>query len=756
MYGNRAEALAPEVGDSFRFSTLAFVGAFAVLASDPVSAQTDPAKEKPDSVLPEVNVRDTRESFETPSTSTATRTDTPLRDIPQFINTVPQSLIRSQGAKTLSDALRNVPGISYAAAEGGTQANQLFYLRGFPVNGDIFIDGVRDLGEYNRDLFATEAVEVLKGPASLMFGRGSPGGVINQISKVADLSPRKEVGLSLGSFSQKRLVADLNFLTGQDDALRIVALGEDSGFFRYPQDVKKIGFAPSYRWGVGRQTDVSISYYYLKTEDVTDYGQPTLTPAFTGTTQFAMPPISPENYYGFANHDFTEHETNIATLRVDHRFNDTLSMRNTLRWANYERQVEATISTLRATDANGQPVTPATPLELLMVDRRHDGGRTRDNDDDALINQTELIWRLTGGGIRHTVLAGLELSSEKLHRWNYVLDADPNQAGVQIPTSPTPLLGPDPFTPLSYTKTPNIRVRAEADAVGVYVQDQLQFTPEWKALLGLRWERYSAETRTENFLTGVIATGPFERTDTMLSGRAGLIWQPSETQSYYVAVGNSYNPSGELGVYGATGTNLNAINENLDPEESRSYEVGGHWDLAGVQLRASLFRNEKVNARMTDPVLATTVLAGKRRIDGIELQASGQIAPNWDVYSGIAWMNGEIVTGPANVQGKVPLGVADLAGNVWTVYRLGGGFEVGGGIRYSSGFWLNDANTGEVPSYTLLDATAAYVQPSYEIRLNLYNLTDKTYYIGGYQNNPNRVLPGLPRAVSVGFLYRFE
>jgi catecholate siderophore receptor len=254
----------------------------------------------------------------------------------------------------------------------------------------------------------------------------------------------------------------------------------------------------------------------------------------------------------------------------------------------------------------------------------------------------------------------------------------------------------------------------------------------------------------------VVLTGPFERTDIMLSGRAGLIWQPAENQSYYFASGNSFNPSGELGVYGATGTNLSAINEALEPEENRSAEVGAQWDLAAVQVRTSIFRNEKINARMNDPLLGTTVLAGKRRVDGIELQVTGQINPNWSIYSGLAWMEGEIVTGPPAVQGKVPLGVPELSGNVWTVYRFDDGFEVGGGIRYSSSFWLNDANTGEVPSYTVFDATAAYVQPNYEVRLNLYNLTDKTYYVGGYNNNPNRVLPGAPRSVSVAFLYRFD
>jgi catecholate siderophore receptor len=242
----------------------------------------------------------------------------------------------------------------------------------------------------------------------------------------------------------------------------------------------------------------------------------------------------------------------------------------------------------------------------------------------------------------------------------------------------------------------------------------------------------------------------------MWSGRAGLIWQPSDAQSYYASYGNSYNPSGELGVYGGTSTNLSAANQNLDPEKNRNYEVGAQWDfMQGLRLRSALFRNEKTNARMPDPVTGVTVLAGVRRVDGIEFELTGNITPNWDVYSGIAFMNGDIVKGPANVQGNTPLGVPTSSGNLWTVYRLGGGWEIGGGVRGNSGSYLTDVNNAKLPSYTVLDATLAYVQKKYEVRLNLYNLTDETYYIGGYNNSPNRVLPGQPLSGAVTLRYSF-
>jgi catecholate siderophore receptor len=733
--------------------------AFSASAPEWVQAQT-----QSEQTLPEVRVRG--DSYRTETTVSPTRTETPMRDIPQFINTVPQSVIHAQGATTLQDALRNVPGISYAAAEGGTQSNMVLYLRGFPVNQDLYLDGVRDLGEYNRDLFATESVEVLKGPSSLMFGRGSTGGLINQTSKVADLLPRKDVEVTVGSFDKKRLTGDVNVRTGELSAFRLVALVEDSGYYRYPQGDEKVGIAPSLRWGIGGATEVMLSYYYLKTSNVTDYGQPTIYRSPTGAQApigfQGFAPIDARKYYGYAKHDFADYETNIGTFRIDHRFSDAVSIRNTLRIANYKRQSESTIPSIAATDANGAAVTAATPAELLLVTRNHDTGRTRDNSDDSIINQTDVIWKFDGLGMKHQMLTGLELSREKLNRWNYTLDADPATAGTQAPTSTTPLLNPDPNTTLSYTKVPNLRGESSGDVIALVVQDQMEISKQWKALLGARLEQFSADAKTTSIVTGAPAAGPFGRTDTMFSGRVGLIWQPSDPQSYYVSFANSFNPSGEMGVYSGTAqTNLSLVNETLDPEENRNYEIGAQWDLGrGIQVRGALFRTTKINQRINDSVTNTTILGGERRVDGMELQVSGQITSNWDLYASGALMDGKIVSASNGTAGNKPLGVPDSVANVWTIYRLGGGFEVGGGLNYNSGSWLTDVNSGpnsaKIPSYVVFDATAAYVQRKYEIRLNVYNLTDELYYVGGYQNSPSRVLPGVPLSAALTMRYSFN
>ena len=563
--------------------------------------------------------------------------------------------------------------------------------------------------------------------------------------------------LTVGSYDTKRSTADLNLPLSQTAAFRVIGLAENSGYYRYPQGVDKYGIAPSLRFGIGTGTEVTLAYSYLKTKDVTDYGQPVL---MAGGNFLGVAPVSARTYYGFANYDYTDHDTQIATLTVDHKLAATISLRNTVRWSGYKRDLEATIPSLRPTDANGNPVTAATPLDLLMVTRNHDGNRSRTNDDWTLINQTELTWKFAAGGFGHTLLTGLELARERLDRWNYILDASSSSPGIQIPTAPTFLLGPDPYTPLSYTKTPNQRADSEADSASIYVQDQIELSKHWKAVLGVRWEHYDASAVTKDYTTGVPTPtgGPFGRVDRMWSTRGGLIWQPGDTQMYYVSYSTSYNPSGELGVYGANGTNLTVQTQLLEPEKNRAYEIGSEWNFFyDTRLRAALFRNEKTNARIdVDPgALNVTGLAGKQRVDGLELELAGRIRPNWDVFAAYAYMDGRIVTDPNGFQGN-ELIIPKNSGSLWTIYRLGGGWEIGGGPFYASSYYVNYANTVSIPSYWRWDFTAAYVQKKYEARLNLLNAFDELYYIGGYQNSGNRVLPGAPRTALFTLRYKFD
>ena len=704
------------------------------------------------STLPEVKVTAPPDGVKTDSTPTATRTDTPLRDIPQFINTVPQQVIRQEAVTSLSEALRNVPGITMTAAEGGVQASQVFWLRGFPVAGDLFLDGVRDVGEYNRDLFNIQQVEVLKGPSALIFGRGSTGGVVNQVSKVADLLPRSEAALALSTYGQLRATGDANFVIGEKSALRLQVLAEDSDTYRDTIQNRQFGIAPSLRFGIGTDLDVTFNYEYLQTRSKTDYGQPNLGPTF----DYREPPVPLTTYYGFANYDFTNWYTNIATLNVQWRVNEALSVRNATRWASYTRNMQASVGTLNTATLSGAPVTSATPYDQLAATLTHN--KARDNDDRVFINQTDVTWTVATGAIKHTVTGGLDLARERLDRRNYAFDGNPATDKIDAPSVVTSYLNPDIYSALNYSQTPLNRNVSTADTVAVYVQDQLQFSPQWKAVLGVRYDYYDTETnQTALSATGVDA-GPFSRGDNLWSGRAGLIWQPTERQSYYASWSNGYNPSGELGVYGASGTNLNAVNQFLDPEQTYNYEVGAQWDFTeALRLRTAVFRTEKKNARYTDPVDGLVKLAGKRRVDGIEAELAGSITPRWDIYSGVAYMNGRILEGDPLTEGK-HMAVAPWSGSVWTVYRLSGvleGWQIGGGPFGSSARWIDEQNRAKISGYMIWNAMIGYFQPRYDIQFNVVNIFDTKYYAGAYQNNPNRVLPGQPLTGLLTLRYRF-
>lgn len=704
--------------------------------------------------LPEVKVTAPPEGqgFKTDTTN-INRTEMPLRDIPQFINTVPEPLIRQQAITSLQEALRNVPGVTFTAAEGGVSASQVFWLRGFPAGGDLFLDSVRDIGEYNRDLFNIERVEVLKGPAALTFGRGSTGGVINQVSKIADLRPRSEAALMLGTNGELRATADANFVLASTTALRLQVLGERTDTYRDTIQNDQIGIAPSLRFGIGTDLDIWLNYEYLQTKTKTDYGQPNLGPTFN----YQMPPVPLTQYYGFAKYDFTNYYTNIATLNVNWRVNEAVSVRNVTRWASYKRDMEASIGTLNTTTLGGAAVTANTPFDQLAVTLTHN--KARDNDDQVLINQTDVTWKVATGAIKHTVTGGMDLAMERLDRATYAFDGTPATAKIDAPQIVTQYLNPDINASLNYTKQPQNRNVSTADTIAAYVQDLIEFTPQWKLLLGVRYDHYDSKTnQTANGPAGT-NSGPFERTDNLWSGRAGVIWQPTSQQSYWVSWNNGYNPSGELGVYGASATNLSIVNQNLDPEETYNYEVGGQWDLSpALRLRSSVFRTEKTNARYTDPADGLVKLEGTRRVDGVELELAGSITSQWDIYSGLAYMDGKILQSDPLTQGK-HMTVAPWSGSVWTVYRFAEdllGWQVGGGAFGSTSRWIDEQNRAKIPDYLIWSAMVGWFQPKYDIQFNVVNIFDTKYYVGGYQNNPNRVLPGQPLTGLLTMRYRFN
>ena len=670
-----------------------------------------------ETTLPAVNVRTDRDKTDTgyqPGITNTTKIPLLPRDIPASITTVPKELMYDRSADTFREALRNVPGLTYNAGEGGRIGDNIT-LRGYSVVGDIYLDGIRDIAQYNRDLFNIESIDVLRGSASMLFGRGSTGGILNQVSKMPFLYDRYEASITAGSYDYFRETADLNKKIGENSAVRLNLMRTDANSFRDGVESHRWGFAPTVSWGIGTRNEFSLSYYHLEYNDVPDYG----VPYFQG-----RPLQVPVNrFYGLANADSQQDEADIGTAIYTHRWSPDTSLRTVLRKGRFSRDLWAVAPRLAG--------SPAVITDSTGITRQ---AQRRAGEEDTTTLQSDFTTKLTTGKVKHLLLAGAELLKEKASRWNWGTTLSPANP-------PTTVGNPDLNPPLPdgfFSRTRTGQVNYTADTVGLYAQDMIELAPQWKVLVGGRWDHFKADYER------AAPAGPLSRTDRVWSYRTGLIWQPTDFQSYYVAYGTSFNPSGEL-------YSLDDRGANTPPEKNRNIEAGGKWELAdgNLSLRTAVFRSEKTNERNTDLAVSIeqNLLAGKRHTDGIELEAAGRILPQWEVFSGLALMKSEIdaATGAqSDTLGKKPINTPSYTFNVWTTYRLGGGWKVGTGLEGVGNRYANTTNTVLVPRYTRWDALVAYEQSRYELKLNVLNLANRDYYEGVYQGH---VIPGVKRTL---------
>ncbi len=649
----------------------------------------------------------------------------PLRDTPQSITVVPRELLDDRGVTSVSDALRNVPGISLAAGEAGAQGNNLT-LRGFTARNDIFLDGMRDFGSYYRDPFNLDAIEALKGPSSILFGRGSTGGVINQVSKSPLLSPFVAGTVTFGTDDTKRATVDVNQplpALGSGTAVRLNAMGHESQVAdRDVGEYRRFGVAPSLALGLGTPTRLTLSYFHQSEDNIPDYGIPFL---------FGRPaPVARNNYYGFTDGNYLRTDADIGTVRLEHDLSDAVTIRNQFRYAEYSRRARITEAQIPGA------VTPATPLGAINVTRNQ---IAIDSTETFLNNQLDVTARFSTGFIRHTLVAGVEAGRET---------SDPTRrtfSGVPV----TSLLAPNPDQPFAGTSTVSSRVNTRATSVGVYAIDTLKLGEQWEVTGGIRYDRFDVD-----YKQSVVPASSFSRVDEKPSWRASVTYKPLPNGSVYVAYGTSFNPSAEA-------LSLSAATANLAPEENETYEVGSKWDLFAERLsiRGAVFRSEKTNARVTDPnnPLLNT-LGGNQRADGFELEATGRLTERWQVFAGYAYQDAEVTKSsplPTSPQPGVALTNAPKhTFNLFTTYELPWGFQVGGGLNYVSGrVARNTPPISTVPGYWTVDALVKYhLAEHVDLQLNLFNLFDE-YYID--QVHPAHIVPGAGRTALITTSFRF-
>lgn len=640
-----------------------------------------------------------------------------LLDTPQSVTVVSSQQMKDEGITTLRDALRTVAGISLAAGEGGSQGDNLT-LRGFSARSDIFLDGLRDFGSYYRDPFNMQSVEVLKGPDSTQFGRGSTGGTVNQVSKTPVLDTILAGSLAYGTDTTRRVTGDINMAVpelGQGAALRLNVMG-NSGFVTGRDGAKneRYGVAPSLALGIGTPTRITISALHQSEDDRPDYGLPFLLgqPA----------PVNNRNFYGFGS-DYLRTDANIITADVQHDFNDAITVENQFRYGNYYRNARITEPQI----VGAATLTSAPSLAALRVNRNEITTRSVETSIDDQLMATS---RFATGPIQHTLITGLEVASET---------SDPTRrTWTGVPT--TSLLNPSEGDAFAGTPTISARTSSTVDTVALFATDTLKFDEHWSLTGGIRWDHIDSSFRQT---IGTIQS--YDRTDSMPSGRAALVYKPVENGSFYASYGTSFNPSAEQ-------LSLAANNANLAPEENETYEVGTKWSFFHdrIDMTAALYQTEKTNARVTDPTNSSLyILSGDQKVQGAELAVNGRITDEWLVNASYAYMNGLIdKTSPAtqNQQGRALANVPHHTFNLWTTYQLTRALQVGGGasavsqraVTSTPQAATNLINT--VPGYWTFSAMAKYaVTEKVSLQVNVTNLTDRNYID---QIHPAHVIPG--------------
>ena len=665
-----------------------------------------------------------------------TRYTQPLADTPQTINVLPRQLLDDQATTATRDALRNVPGLSLAAGEAGSQGDNLT-LRGFSARNDFFLDGMRDFGSYVRDPFNLESIEVLKGPSSITFGRGSTGGVINQVSKQPGLAPITAGTVTLGTDGTRRITTDVNrAIPGlPGTAVRLNLLLHENGVAdRNVGRYRRFAVAPSVAFGLGTPTRFVLSYLHQQSFDTPDYGLPWL---------YKSPAQVPrQTFYGYKDDDYYRSNVDIVTAKLEHDFSSNLAVRNQFRYGNYYRDIRVTEPQILYTGVN-PVVRPTTPLDQITVSRNSIAAKATET---FVQNQADVTARFSTGPLSHTLVAGIEGGQET--------SSPARLLYANVPYQRTNLLYPNFTVPFLGRATVSTDSNTTVSGAAGYLIDTIKLGEQWALTGGIRYDWLY----TDYNLTQAAAPRRTElnRTDSMPSYRVALSYKPVPEGTVYFAYGTSFNPSSDS-------LTLATSTAGLAPEENETYEVGAKWEVFDrkLTLGAALFQSEKLNARVNDPNNSLfQILGGDQLVRGYELTALGSITDRWQITAGFAYLNSEVVkTTLANTQGRVLPNVPRYSGSLFTTYQLPWyGVQVGGGFNALSPRLASstpNATTGALlvaPGYVTVQAFVKVpLRPGLDLQVNGFNLTNQKYYD---LLHPAHVVPGAGRAVLASLNFR--
>lgn len=681
--------------------------------------------------LAEVTVKATSIQSSDGYQATKTRVGKTLQDphdIPQAVTTVTGALIKDQQLSSLREALSNVTGLTFNAAEGGRAGDNMM-LRGFYTFGDIYLDGIRDTAQYNRELFNLEQVDVLRGSAAMLFGRGQAGGVINQVTKMAELKDENKVSASLGSYNYYSATGDFNKKLGETTAIRVNVMDRaEENYRKNPANgdrprLDRQGIALSFGTGIGTDDEFFLNHVTTKTEDKPDFGVSFYNNRPVNRIVSGQV-INDKTYYG-GDRNFDNSNTSITTGIYTHKFSNETQVRTQLRSADYERAYWAQ-----------KPSASVLPAETFSTT----GAVTRKMHYQTQTLQSDFSTNFNLAGMKHEFLTGVEYLREKNYR-NSLLDLD-GSSGLLYKEN------------VESTNTPS---KFDADNYAVYLQDTIEFIPKWNFLFGVRRDElradYSSATSNNNQTQYKRSLSFGEN-----SYRTAISWHQTPENHYYLSYSDSFSPTADL---------YQLTTKPQPAERSKTAELGAKWLFFGGDLafRSALYRTEKEWERNTDLEATASILTKKRRTDGIEFEAAGRITSKWEVFGGLALMDAEILEVAENIsnagvvtvadssyKGKRPRNTPPLTFNVWSTYKLDEHWKIGAGLEAKAerlGYVPSSTsiyNPNVLPGYARLDAMVSYEEKKWAVKLNVKNVLDKVYYDAIYDNGGFSV-PGNSRTV---------
>lgn len=694
-------------------------GGFAIVAVP--SASSEPAV----TTLPAIQVTASNTNrYAAVSTSTATKTNTLLRDVPQAISVITNELIKDQSVRSIGDAVRYVPGVGISQGEGNRDA---LVFRGNRSTGDFFTDGIRDDVEYYRDLYNIERVEVLKGANGMIFGRGGSGGVVNRVSKQANWNPTKEFSFQGGSFNLKRMTADVGYVINDMAAVRLNALYEDAGSFRDGVSMERLGISPTVTLKPTHRTKIIAGMERYHDDRTAD----------RGITSFMGRPVDVDRSQFFGDPRRSHANVDVLAFNslIEHKFDNGITLQNRTNYATYDKFYQNVF-------ANGGLDDVLNEVSL--------GAYSNATKRENVFNQTNFLYSLNTGPIAHTLMAGIEVGRQETHNRRATGLFNNSLAMTSLPVS---FSNPITHVPITF-RTRNGGRDGDVDALNrsvvnvtsLYIQDQIEIIPQLQAIVGVRYDLFEVDFQQKNGTREHLKTR-----DDLIAPRFGLIYKPITPVSFYATYSQAYVPRA-----GDQLTALNVTTETLKPEKFTTLETGVKWDIRpDLAFTAAVYQLDRTNV-INSVVGGQTFLTKGQRTEGVEVSLSGQLTSNWSVMGGYAYQVGEITS---DIQGVAKKGasVAELPRHtfsMWSRYDITPSIGAAFGVIHRDSMLASLTNRVTLPDFTRVDA-ALFTQftKSFRGQLNIENLFN-TKYFASAQNDFN-IAPGSPIAIRATLIANF-